>query len=459
MTVRNPLRYLTLIGFGSLLLLGAFWVRAQGDSVAVSDTTCSPALISVWTAASDVCIGQPVGYICNGGGAPQVEPAGPVSNALANQGALVEVGVVDSIHTPALDLNGPDSGLAWLRVADPAFNGLMVGDVALRNVSPPDFPAWQSFIVETGAESLACGAAPRNLFVVQTPLDPDSGLSVTSNVVVNGSSLVFYGTVMIQTHDTETLFVNLAGQARVLARGQEQPLLSGQQLSVPYNPGDFTVPAGPPALARPLDTSLSANLPVGLLDRPMALPQPGYVSTAGPVNMRTEPNTAAPLIYQVPAGQIMSVLGRNPAGDWLNVRLDSGLTGWMYASLLVQNLGDVELAYEATPLPPQRYGELGTTARVVAPAGVNIREAPDVQFHAIVTLPAGTVLNLQARSPYGPWVRVENGGVVGWAALIALETQAVIDALPIDYDVPPPPAPTQVPGSFGNAFPDPRNNN
>ena len=46
-------------------------------------------------------------------------------------------------------------------------------------------------------------------------------------------------------------------------------------------------------------------------------------------------------------------------------------------------------------------------------------------------------------------------GVVGWLALITLQTQAVIEALPIDYDVPPPPQPTRVPGSFGNAFPDP----
>jgi hypothetical protein len=82
-----------------------------------------------------------------------------------------------------------------------------------------------------------------------------------------------------------------------------------------------------------------------------------------------------------------------------------------------------------------------------------------VQFGLIVTLPVGSSVNLIERSPYSPWVKVENGGIVGWAALIALETQAVINALPIDYDVPPPPAPTRVPGSFGNAFPDPRNNN
>lgn len=453
------MRYLILFLMTALLLSGAVFALAQNDGTAVSDAVCSPALTSTWTNASDVCIGQPIGYVCNGGAALQAEPVGPVNNALANLGALVEVEVVDSIRTPPLTTDTANSGLAWLRVADPPFTGLMVGEVNLRDVTPPDFPAWQSFVMETPPQTLACGTAPGNVFVVQSHLDPDSGLSRTSNIVVNGASLVFYGTVMLQTHETETLFVNLAGQARVLARGQEQPLLNGQQLSVPYPPGDFSVPAGPPTLARPMDLGQALNLPVGLLDRPMAVPQPGYASTSGPVNLRSEPSTAGPLIVQVPAGQILSVLGRNPAGDWLHVRLDSGLTGWMFAELLQQNLGDIQTAYEATPLPPQRYGELGTTALVVAPAGVNIREAPDVQFHAIVTLPAGTTLNLQARSPYGPWVRVENGGVVGWAALIALETQAVVSALPIDYDVPPPPAPTRVPGSFGNAFPDPRNNN
>jgi hypothetical protein len=44
---------------------------------------------------------------------------------------------------------------------------------------------------------------------------------------------------------------------------------------------------------------------------------------------------------------------------------------------------------------------------------------------------------------------------VGWLALISLQTEAVVDALPIDYNVPPPPAPTRVPGTYDNAFPDP----
>jgi hypothetical protein len=64
-------------------------------------------------------------------------------------------------------------------------------------------------------------------------------------------------------------------------------------------------------------------------------------------------------------------------------------------------------------------------------------------------------VTLLARSPYSPWVKVESAGMIGWLALVTLQTQSVIEALPIDYDVPPPPVPTRIPGSFGNAFPDP----
>lgn len=453
-------RILIIITLTSLLLMGAILVAAQSDGMEVSDAVCSPALEQLWTVASKACIGGPVGYVCNGGSAPQAEPGGPVNNALAPVGALVEVGAIESIHTPPLMLESGEGGLLWLRLNDPiALTGVLIGEVALRNVTPPDFPAWQSMLVQTGSDALTCGLAPRNAFVVQTPVDPESGRILNTGIVINGTSLVLNGTVLIQTREAETLFVNLSGVSRVLARGQEQALLTGQQISVPYNPGDFTVPAGPPSPARPLDASLPANLPVGLLDRPLPLPQSGHVSTAGAVNLRAEPSTQGPLIVQVPAGAVMNVLGRNPAGDWLHVRLNTGLTGWMFANLLVQNTGTIQAIYETTPLPPQRYGELGRTARVVAPAGVNIREAPDVQFGRIVTLPVNTEITLLMRSPYGPWVKIENGGVIGWAALIALETQAVIQSLPIDFDVPPPPAPTRVPGSFGNAFPDPRNNN
>lgn len=438
------MRAAAMVMIGVFFLLGAIWVAAQ-------DADCAPAIESIWTAASDVCVSGPIGYACNGGAAPQVEPAGAVGNALAPVGALVDVGVITAVHTPLIsDVTG--GGIFWMRLTAPIqFTGLLVGDVNLRNVSPPDFPAWQSMVVQTSPDLSSCAAVPRSAFVVQ------SGLNQPVNIAVNGVSLSLNGTVLVQTVNNQTLFAGLSGVSLLFAVGQSQTLRPGQEILVDYNPGDFSTPYNPPAPALPLDRALVERFPVALLDRPIILPQPGYVATDGAVNLRTSPSTDAAVIVQVPAGQVLSVLGRNEGSDWYHVRLDSGETGWMYASLLVQNVGNIQAVYDATPLPPQRYGELGHTATVLAPAGVNMRQAPDVTFGLVMTIPDGAIVNLLARSPYSPWVKVEFNGVIGWLALITLQTQAVIDALPVDYDVPPPPEPTREPGSFGNAFPDPNN--
>lgn len=417
----------------------------------VSDAMCAPVLEAVWTTASDACLAKPAGYICNGGRPPLVEPSGAVSSALSAVGALVEAQQVDMLQTSPFSIENNSTGVAWLRLGEPiAMTALLVGYVAVMDVTPPDFPPWQSMVVVTGSDQSACPNAPQNAFVMQTTVGQ------STNVVINGASVALNGTLMVQTRGSETLFLGLSGSARILARGQEREILLGEQVSVPHNAGDYFSPAGAPSIPDFMDNRLVQNLPVALLDRPLLLPQPGYVTTAGLVNVRAEPSTQGALLGQLERGEVLSVLGANPAGDWYHVRLDTGETGWMYADLLVRNVGEIRNVYVATPQPPQRYGVNGTLGRVQAPAGINVRNAPDVSFPQAFTLPDGAEVTLLARSPYSPWVKIQHGDSVGWVALIALNTQVVIEALPIDYDVPPPPAPTRIPGSFGNAFPDPR---
>jgi hypothetical protein len=119
--------------FGALLLLLSVAVAAaQG-------LDCTAALESFLASASDACQNRPSGAICNGGTPPQAEPQGAVSNALAVQGALVEAGVVHALHTPPIDPTSGTAGVAWLRLPAPAqATALLVGDVAARNVAPPD---------------------------------------------------------------------------------------------------------------------------------------------------------------------------------------------------------------------------------------------------------------------------------------------------------------------------------
>ncbi|MGQ9908317.1 MAG: SH3 domain-containing protein [Candidatus Flexifilum sp.] len=419
---------------------------------------CAPALFAIWAAATEACVGAPAGYICNGGAAPQVEPAGAVAGAVAAFGSLVDAASVDALRTPRIAAELGTAGLIWIRPAPPlTYTALLFGDVSARDVSPPDFPAWTSTVLITRDDVPTCEAAPLSAAIYQSPV------GAPNRIVINGVSVYLNGTILIHTDlgaesgspPATTTFVALSGVSSLLAGGTEVPLLTGQEIALPYAFNDFSRPLTPPPAAVPFNPVMLQNLPVALLDRPVVLPQPGNVATQGEVNLRSAPSTDAGVITRVPGGEILAVLGRSTDGAWFHVRRDNGETGWMLAELLAQNLGPIAAAYDATPLPPQRYGQDSATARVIAPAGVNLRAGPDPSYGVVAPLFQGTVVTLIARSPYGPWVKVDSAGTQGWVALVALETRAYLEALPIDPSAPPPPPPTRVPGSFGNAFPDP----
>lgn len=444
-----------------LFAFGAALVAAQDappmsvpETIIPADTCADPYAVALLM-ASEACVGKPFGFICNAGVQPIVEPAGPVANSLASTGSLVETTAVESIHTAALDGRGQYAGLAFLRVAvqnsQVVYSGLMIGDVSVRNVTPPDFPAWQALNVRTTDAPERCESAPYSTLVVQNPVPGQA-----ARLVINGVSLDLNGTLAVQTTANETIFFTLSGEVRATAGGQQRSSVAGQEMSVQHIEGDFTRPSTAVSEARPFRQGRMEHLPLPLFDRPVQLAQAGVATTAGAVNLRTAPTTDAAILFQVAAQTRVTLLGRNDAATWYHVRVPTGETGWMLGELLIGDFSQVTAAYEATPAPVQRLGAVGQKAHVIAPRGFDVRSAPDIGFPVINYLPAGTEVTLIAHSPYSPWVSIEaEGGITGWVALLALETRAIVTALPIDYDVPPPPEPTRVPGTFGNAFPDP----
>lgn len=460
---RNYTSFAVILCGMALALSGALWlgtptIRAQQSpepAPTEAPLACTQTLEGLWALVSDACATAPIGYVCNGGSVPQARPEGQVANALAAVGALVETDVVDAVQTLPIITEVVGGGVMWFRWGDPHYiTGLIVGEAVLFDVSPDDFAAWTSMIVQTGTDRPDCPTTPHNTFVLEA--QPN----LRGRQVVNGVSIDLTGAVAIRTLGTTTHFIGLTGRNTLTVRGIEYPLWTGQQVQVGYAPGDFSQPLGVLQETAPLDPMLIENFPSGLLDQPVWLPQPGYAVTEGAVNMRTAPSLNAQLIGQVPNGELLTLLGANEAGDWLHVSLESGISGWMFTELLSVNSDGIDLTYSATPSPPQRYGTFNTVAQVRAPAGLNVRENPSVDFPYIMTLPNGAQVTMVARSPYSPWVKVAdpNGNVLGWVAVVALDTRANVNALPVDNNVPPPPAPpppTQAPGSFGNAFPDP----
>ena len=420
--------------------------------------TCNAIFENLYTRATNACLNKPDGYFCNGGSPPIAEPAGPISSAIGGEGAVVEAQLISSLRTQGIPTNN-SGGLIWFRLHEfVQLNALLIGDVQLTDITVDEegLPSWQAFVVQTYPHETVCNTAPSSSFVVQS----DYGLS--SRLGINGVGIDLDGTLVIQTHGLDTHFIVIEGQARIGVFGQPFTVFAGQQLVVTYNAGDFNAPAGLPGPPIPLESQHVENLPTVLFDRSVRIPQPGFIATEGRVNMRAEPSVSSQLLYQVPADQIMTVLGMNPDRTWFHVQLGNGETGWMRADLLSQNLGRISATYDATPIPPQRYGEFAENATVIVGQGGNLREAPDVAFKVITTLPYGTPVKLLARSPYSPFVKVEVDGQEGWLALITLETESVINSLPVDYGVPLPPRPTAAPVfSFGggHAYPDPNAGN
>jgi uncharacterized protein YraI len=416
---------------------------------------CGQTLEALFIYATEACLGKSAGYVCSGTTPPDAlwaEPQGPVSASLTTTGSLIEVREIDLLRTPATALESNTFGLVFVRPADPLnYSALLLGEGELADVSPAEFPAWTSMRLTTAAAVPECAAAPVAALILQgTP-------GIGTRIVVNGASLLLNGTVLVRAdaETSTTTFVGLAGASSVLTFGSEQALWAGMQLSVPGAPGDVGVTAGPPSLPQPLDPAQLASLPVALFERPLQLPQPGLTVTQGAVNLRTAPTTDAAVIVQVGPGETLAVLGQSVDGLWLNVRRLNGDTGWMLGDLLARNLGPISAAYAETPLPPQRLGDLGSRAR--ARSAVALRTGPDLAFPALMAVGEGQTIMLLQRSPYSPWVKVDAAGAIGWIPLLGLETAAYIDALPVDYGAPPLPTPTTVPGSFGNAFPDPNN--
>lgn len=425
----------------------------QSEAAAPDAAACEAAIEQHYASASDHCLAAADGYFCSGGAPPVVEPS---AGALDAPGALIEAARIDSLRSPPF-AEAAGGGLLWLRLEEELLtDALLIGDVRIssRSSATSGSPKWRSFTVETGPMPSDCATAPKfGALVVQ------SLYGRSANININGVAAEINGTLIVMTQEDMTLFIAIEGQILLVAYGHTVILNVGQQLDMRYQDGEWTKPAQLPGKPGLLSFELIRNLPVTLFDRPLPIPQPGYAQTQGGVNMRAAPDINSRLLFQVPAGETMSVLGISSNREWLHIRLGNGETGWMSAELLARNLGEIGSVYDETPAPPQRYGAFADLASVNVAAGGNLREAPDTAFRVKRTLPFGMRLKLLARSPYSPWVQVNANGDIGWMALFTLETKSVISSLPIDYTAPLPPRATPTP-SFsyggGHAYPDPK---
>ncbi len=109
--------------------------------------------------------------------------------------------------------------------------------------------------------------------------------------------------------------------------------------------------------ATPTSTPTSTPTPTNTRLLPSATPtsSPTFTPTPKPkvvvqverLNVRAGPSTLHPRVGQVARGNVLEVIGKDPAGTWWLVRLPDGTTGWVYGGLV-----EAQGATESVPVPP-----------------------------------------------------------------------------------------------------------
>ncbi len=89
---------------------------------------------------------------------------------------------------------------------------------------------------------------------------------------------------------------------------------------------------------------------------PSPTPLPDALVARDQVNLRAGPGTLYNIIGGLHSGEPLTVVGRNNAGDWVQITTADGKAGWVASSLLTFNLDPrtVPVAQNIPPPPPPR---------------------------------------------------------------------------------------------------------
>ena len=127
----------------------------------------------------------------------------------------------------------------------------------------------------------------------------------------------------------------------------------------------FPSPTAAPPLPAPATEGL---LPTPTPTRPQG-------RTTGPANVRSGPDTAFALLLSLPPDAVVDLIGKTPAGDWWQVQLADGSSGWVFAQLLaVSGAADSVSVVAVLPTLPPTAAPVAA-AEPAAPAEATPAEA------------------------------------------------------------------------------------
>jgi uncharacterized protein YraI len=124
-------------------------------------------------------------------------------------------------------------------------------------------------------------------------------------------------------------------------------------------------------------------------------------TTSTQINVRTDPSTASNVLGIIPANTNVQVLGKDPAGNWLQILYSQGVDGkgWITAQYVVMATGiEIPIVGETNP-------NNGNVA--IVQQQLNVRSGPGTDFNSLGTLNPQDVVNLTGKDANGSWLQIE----------------------------------------------------
>jgi uncharacterized protein YgiM (DUF1202 family) len=130
--------------------------------------------------------------------------------------------------------------------------------------------------------------------------------------------------------------------------------------------------------------------------------------TAGRLNVRTGPGVGFAVVTRIDQWQTMTLLARNSAATWVNIRLPNGTEGWVNAYYIRASVPVVDLPVAGAAPSPAATG-------TVTVDQLELRAGPDSQYRLLTVLNRGQLMALLGRTTDTTWVNVSvTGKGEGW---------------------------------------------
>lgn len=182
---------------------------------------------------------------------------------------------------------------------------------------------------------------------------------------------------------------------------------------------------------------ITATLPPTLTPRPSNTPPlptieptivPVYGVTTTRVNVRREPNTAAPVIGILENASQVQVIGQDPGGVWFQILYPDGPGGKGWLTALYVRLED---AVDVPVVGASGESAAGGTGLIIQK--VNVRSGPGTEYDSLGMLNPQDVVQLTGKNESGTWLQFKfQAGPEGYGWLASAYIQVKnVETLPI----------------------------